>query len=177
MSKNKNRNRNNQEVNKTTEAIEEVVSEEEVADTVEESPDVNLEDNAEIEEVAENDVTEEIVKTVEETPDPEVLIEEVRGDEVTPEVANDTPDVDEVDENVADEEPVIGSGWWVQINQKEVPPNVFNIYIDRLEKADIKYKVTGSGIFYVGPYASKELCIIGRKNIIRRGLKGTIVEL
>lgn len=204
MSKNRNKNRNNMQNNSSINETEATITAE--VDNISEDDIDSTENNVTenipaVESEVENGDTEELAKDNGENQDSEAIQEEVHSDEVntdekiedpepddgiidiidspedTDELSND--DISEEKTDTVDDgpEPVIGTGWWVQINQRELPDSIFNIYVDRLDKSGIRYKITGSGIFFAGPYNTKSDCIIARKNIIRRGLKGTIVEL
>ncbi len=189
----------NKNANVNTDAVEVEVAEAEVEAKTEEmiSEEAKVEEPtpAPVEEVKEEAPVEEVV---EETPS----VEEPRAEEpveveapvAEAEVvnANDTVISQEVLENAVeepapaaaevkvvaeDEEPLGPVDYFVQINKEPFTDEKLAMVEARLDKYELARFVSAEGIVLVGPYATKDGAINGRRLVIRCGLKGDIVEI
>ena len=157
---------------------ETAVNEEEVK---EETSEVSAES---IEESTEETVEETVEETKEEVPveeDDEVIDEYVDvtdlpenagdSDNDIPEADVTNPDVPE-DETEADPLPEEEGIYYCEVT---IGFHTRNVVEERLEKYDIPFIVTATGIILVGPYQTEEEAVAGRKLLLTRGLKGTVV--
>lgn len=97
------------------------------------------------------------------------------GDEVdvTPEADVTNPDVD-LDEEIGEVDP-LPEEEGIYYCEVTVGFNKRSVVESRLEKYDIPFIVTATGSILVGSYKTEEEAVQGRKLLLTRGLKGTVV--
>ena len=93
------------------------------------------------------------------------------SDNDIPEEDVTNPDVPE-DETEADPLPEEEGIYYCEVT---IGFHTRNVVEERLEKYDIPFIVTATGIILVGPYQTEEEAVAGRKLLLTRGLKGTVV--
>lgn len=168
-----------EETTQTTES-EEVVTDEATTTPVEESTEEAPVEEAPKEEetITETAPTEEATPETEETEDDDLdlsYLPENAGDseDIEPEADVTNPDVDVTEDiGVVDPLPEEEGIYYCEVT---VGVNKRAVVEDRLTKFEIPFIVTATGAILVGPYKDEDEAVQGRKLLLTRGLKGTVV--
>lgn len=170
-----------EEATQTTES-EEVAKDEATTAPVEEPTEAEApveEAPKEEDTITETAPTEEVAPKTEETDDDEDLdlsyLPENAGDseDIEPEADVTNPDVD-VTEDIGGVDP-LPEEEGIYYCEVTVGVNKRAVVEDRLTKFEIPFIVTATGAILVGPYKDEEEAVQGRKLLLTRGLKGTVV--
>ena len=158
--------------------INEEIREEEVT-TTDEVVTEEVEETTEVENTEEIDITEEVFYQTPIETDSEVIkpVEEVVVDE-TPEViteVDETPEVEETTEEEAEVVEVESGKLYIEIAGL-VNEGKKCVAVDRIRSIGFTKVVDEGKSILVGPYATKEDAICMKRTILRKGLKGNIVE-
>lgn len=183
--------------NKETEIITEEVTSASTDEAIQETPVEEVSESTVSEETVEEETVEAPVETVEEiqTTTEEVKKEEPVEESDEEEIIDETIDLSDLPENAGDsvndipEEDVTNPD--VPEDETEADPlpeeegiyycevtigfHTRNVVEERLGKYEIPFIVTATGIILVGPYKTEEEAVQGRKLLLTRGLKGTVV--
>ena len=171
------------EENTQTTESEEVAKDEATTTPVEEPTEMEAsveEDHKEEDTITETAPTEEVIPETEETDDDDddldlSYLPENAGDseDIEPEADVTNPDVDVTEDiGIVDPLPEEEGIYYCEVT---VGVNKRSVVEDRLEKFDIPFIVTATGAILVGPYQTEEEAVAGRKLLLTRGLKGTVV--
>lgn len=180
--KNRNNNVNTESAaTEVFEATETSAASEEVVDT----PVEEVKEEVPVEEVAEESVKEEatvveVMKDYTSIQDDEIATaEDSSTNKIYPAVTSTgpAPAADEAVVVTEDEEPLGPVDYFVQINKEPFTDEKLAMVEERLDKYQLSRFVSAEGIVLVGPYATKDGAINGRRLVIRCGLKGDIVEI